>query len=69
MSDNIKIRVGMEVGYIAGSTREDVIEGPPRTEWEAMTDAEREQYLEDIAREEVANTVSAWAVVDDADQP
>lgn len=66
MNDKVKIRVGMEVNYIAGSTQESVVETEfTRAEWDAMSEEEREKILEDWAETEVSNHVNAWAIVDD----
>lgn len=61
----IRIRVGMAVSYIAGSTREGIEEGPPRSEWDAMTEEERENYLSDLSQVMVSNHLDAWAYVDE----
>lgn len=65
--DVVRIKVGMEVNYIASSTREDEIE-IPRAEWEAMTEEEREQQLMREAEVMVSNHLDSWAYVveDDA---
>jgi hypothetical protein len=62
--DMIRIRIGMSVNYIAGSDRENV-EEIPRAEWAAKTPEEREAYLNDAAETEIANSVEAWAYVED----
>lgn len=66
MSDTVKLRVGMEVNYIAGSTQEDVVDtGITRSEWNAMTEEQRDKIREDYAEIEVSNHVDAWAIVVD----
>lgn len=65
MSDDVvRIKTGTSVNYIADSTREEVIE-IPRARWEAMTPEERAAELEGIADETLANSVAAWAYVDE----
>lgn len=64
MRDMIRIKTGISVNWVAGSTREDFIE-MPRTEWEAMTEAEREDYLNDVTSTLIANSVEAWAYVEE----
>jgi hypothetical protein len=65
MSDHIQIHVGMDVSHAANASYEDVIEGPPRAEWEAMTEAEREKYLDETAQVVLSNQVNVYAYVDD----
>lgn len=62
--DMIRIRTGAEMRSCIGSRTEDVIE-IPRAEWEALTEAERDQRLNEIAEETVSNEVDAWAYVDE----
>ncbi len=62
--DVVRIRVGIAVSYIAGSKREDIME-VPRAEWDAMTEKERQDYLEGLAQDEIDNAVDAWAVVEE----
>jgi hypothetical protein len=58
----IKLNVGIEVGYIANSTREYVADtGIPRSHWDAMTQDERDEICEQYAQGEIDDTVSAWA--------
>jgi hypothetical protein len=58
----VKLNVGMQVGYIANSTREDVIDTKiPRSEWEAMTPEEQNKVCEEYAQGAIDDTVSAWA--------
>lgn len=64
--DRIKIRVGINVHHAANATYEDVIEGPTRAEWDAMSGKERDEYLEDTAEVVLSNQISYYAnVVED----
>ena len=63
-SDMIRIKTFISVNYIAGSTREDVIE-IPREEWEAMTEDEQQARLDGIAEAILANSVEVSAYVDE----
>lgn len=62
----VRIKTGVEMSSVSGSTQEDVVE-IPRDEWDAMTPEEREKRLEDIAQETLDNEVNAWAYVEDGD--
>ena len=62
--DVIRIKIGMSVNYVANSTREYTDE-VPRAEWEAMTEKQREDYLQDSIDTEVSNHVDCWAYVED----
>ena len=58
----VKLNVGMQVGYIANSTREYEIDTEiPRSKWDAMSEEERESVLNEYAQAEIDDTVSAWA--------
>jgi hypothetical protein len=58
----IKLNVGIQVGYIPNSTREYEIDTEiPRSEWDAMTQEERDKVCEDYAQSEIDDIVSAWA--------
>lgn len=64
--ETVKLRVGIEVGYIANSSREYVIDTEiPRSKWDAMTQEERDKVCEEYAQGEIDDTVSAWAEVTD----
>lgn len=63
-SDMIRIKTFISVNYIAGSTREDVIE-VPREEWEAMTGDEQQRYLDDVAETLLGNSVEVSAYVEE----
>ena len=60
--DVVRIKVGISVNYIAGSTREDE-EEIPRAEWEAMSADEQEAFLNTAAEMMIENHVNAWATV------
>jgi hypothetical protein len=61
--ETVKLNVGMQVGYIANSTREcEVDTGISLSEWKAMSDEAREKVCEEYAQAEIDDTVSAWAV-------
>lgn len=64
--DVVRIKTGTSVNYIADGTREEVVE-ISRARWEAMTPEEREAELNQIADETLANSVNAWAYVDEED--
>ncbi|MCO6011554.1 hypothetical protein NE236_42045 [Actinoallomurus purpureus] len=58
----VKLNVGLQVGYIANSTREYEIDTEiPRSEWDAMSEEEREKVLDEYAQGAIDDTVSAWA--------
>lgn len=59
----VKLNVGIQVGYIANSTRESEIDTEiPQSEWNAMTQEERDKICEEYAEAEIDDTVSAWAI-------
>lgn len=59
----VELNVGMQINYIANSTREYVIDTRiPRSEWNAMTQEERDKVCEECAQDEIDNQVTAWAV-------
>lgn len=65
MSDNIQIRVGMSVNYIANSKSECVVDsGISRADWAAMSDEDRQEILSEFAEGEIENHVEAWAEVE-----
>ena len=61
MSDTIRIKAGVECSFTTAST-ESVYE-VDRAEWEAMTDEQREQALNEYAEGELSNSVNAYAYV------
>lgn len=64
MSDNVQLRVGMSVNYIANSQTECVMDsGISRADWNAMSEEERQEVLSEFAEGEIANHVEAWAEV------
>jgi hypothetical protein len=64
--DVVRIKTGMQVSYIANSTREDVVE-IPRAEWDAMTPEQQQETLDSIAEGFVADYLGSWAYVDKED--
>lgn len=65
----IKIELGMSVGYIANSTREETFDTEiPVSEWEAMTEEEREERLQTELDVFVGNNLDAWANVVEEDE-
>ena len=64
MSDVVRINAGVSMRSVSGSEQKDVIE-IPRAEWDALTDAEREERLSEIAQNMLDNEVDAWAYVED----
>lgn len=58
----VKLNVGMQVSYIAGSTQECEVDTEiPRSKWDAMTQDERDKICEEYAQGEIDDHVSAWA--------
>jgi hypothetical protein len=58
----VKLNVGMQVGYIANSTREVEVDTEiPRSKWDAMTQEERDKICEEFCDGEIGEQVSAWA--------
>lgn len=64
--DVVRIKTGVQMPSIPGTTREDELE-IPRAEWDALTPEEREERLEEIAQETLSEHVNAWAYVDEED--
>lgn len=62
--DVVRIRYGIAVNYIAGSTREDY-EEIDREEWDAMDEVEQQAMLDSIAAIQIENQVDTWAYVED----
>ena len=60
-SDMIRIKAGVECIFTIAKS-ESVYE-VDRAEWEAMTDEDREQALDEYAQGELENSVSAYAYV------
>jgi len=60
--DVVRIKVGVSMRAVHNSTQEDILE-VPRSEWDAMTDKEREEYLDQAAQDHLANEVEAYAYV------
>lgn len=66
MSDNVHLRVGMAVNYIANSKTECVVDsGISRAEWDAMSEEERQEVLAEFAEGEIENHVETWAEVEE----
>jgi len=65
-NDLVWIRLHVEMSSAYGSDAEDYV-SIPRAEWDAMTEAERDQWIDDILQAHLSNTVSAggWVVADD----
>ena len=64
MSDDVvRINTGVSMS-LNGAEKRDIVE-IPRAEWDAMTDAEREERLSEIAQNVLDNEVDAWAYVED----
>lgn len=64
MSDTVKLEVGMAVSYIADSTNESLIDtGISRAEWDAMSEKERKEILNDYAAAEIEKHVDVWVSV------
>ena len=65
MGDKIKIRMYIGTGF-AGCNYED-FEEIDRSEWEAMTDKERDDYLDQAATDFLSNHIeyAAWAEGDE----
>jgi hypothetical protein len=61
--DVVRIRVGMCVDYIAGSTREKVSK-IDRAEWDEMSGDDRRAVLDEMAEEYAADHVQSWARVE-----
>jgi hypothetical protein len=59
----VKIKVGIEVK----NSHEYVTDGPPRSEWDAMSADERQAYLDGLAQQEIADEVNAYAYVEGED--
>jgi hypothetical protein len=60
--DTVKLNVGIEVGYIANSTRECIVDTKiPRSKWDAMPQEERDKICEEYAQGEIDDNISAWA--------
>jgi hypothetical protein len=64
--DVVWICLHVEMSSVAGSQNQDYV-SVPRTEWDAMTEAEREQWINDAVDAHVANHVSGGGWVVDAD--
>lgn len=62
MSGKVRIKYGVAMSSIHNSTQEDVYE-MERSEWEAMTKEERDDFLDSLADTALANNVDAWAYV------
>lgn len=62
MSDTVKIKLYVGTGF-AGAKHEDIYEHP-RDEWEAMTDKEREEMLDELAVEYRNERIecAAWVI-------
>ena len=63
MSDTIRIKAGVECSFTT-ATSESVYE-VDRAEWEAMSEQEQQQRLDDYAQGELENSVNAYAYVEE----
>lgn len=66
MSDTVKIKVSMSVGYAIGTDYDEVIDTEiSRAEWDAMTSEEREKFCEETYEEWVWQQIDGgWDVVE-----
>lgn len=60
----VRITCWVEMNAIAGSTREDTVE-VPRSEWDAMTEEQRSNLLNEHAADWMSNCVEFGAYVDE----
>lgn len=65
MGNHIKIRVHIGVSFAANAEHEETVTGPPRAEWDAMSEDERNTYLEEAAQDTLANYLDLNAWVED----
>lgn len=68
MSDQerVRIKVNIECMHVANADIEEVFDGPTKAEWAAMSEKEREGYLESVAETTLGNNISYGAnVVED----
>ena len=63
MSDTIRIKAGVACSFTT-ATSESVYE-VDRAEWEAMSEQEQQQRLDDYAQGELENSVNAYAYVEE----
>ncbi|WAB56809.1 hypothetical protein [Pseudomonas phage vB_PaeM_RP6] len=63
MEDYVVIKCRVDTGF-AGGVHEDE-EHMPRGEWEEMSEKERNQFLEDFAKDVVSNHIDAYAWVEE----
>ncbi|TWC17116.1 hypothetical protein FBY06_11836 [Pseudomonas sp. SJZ085] len=68
MSDKIKIKLFVGTGFAGCAHRDE--EFVDRAEWEAMSEQQREQYLDDAATDYLHNCVeySAWVEEEDDEE-
>lgn len=65
MDDRIKIRVHIGVSFSANAEHEETVTGPSRAEWDAMSEEERDTYLEETAQDTLANYLDLNAYVEE----
>jgi hypothetical protein len=61
--ETVRIRVGIDANYANARHEDEYDTGIPRSEWNAMSEAERGAVLEEWRRDEVANQIDSWAAV------
>lgn len=65
MDDRIKIRVHIGVSFAANADHEEIVPGPTRAEWDAMSERERNAYLEETAQDTLSNYLDLTAYVEE----
>lgn len=64
MSDEpVKIRVRLSCMFAVNARYSTTFDGPPRSEWEEMTPAERDDYLAECEKTELYNQIEVFAEV------
>lgn len=62
--NNVEIRVTIVPNYVTDAEYEEIAVGPPRSEWNAMTDEAKSEYLDKTIEGVLNEHVNAFAEVD-----
>lgn len=65
MSDQerVRIKVNIECMHVANADIEEEFDGPTKAEWAAMTEKQREDYLDSAAETTLGNNISYGAEI------
>ncbi|MEO3856171.1 hypothetical protein [Acrocarpospora sp. B8E8] len=59
--ETVKVKIGMSVGYINNSTTEEEVDtGKTSAEWDALTDEEKDDFMQPTIDDFIGNNLDSW---------